>query len=40
MLAVFVALMGAFISGVAPVLGGSIDGLNAMSSNNYSSGAQ
>lgn len=38
MLAAFVKALQAFVLGGTPVLAGSLDTLNAMSSNNYSSG--
>lgn len=38
MLAEFIKALYSLILNGVPVLGGSLDGLNAMSSNNYSSG--
>ncbi len=38
MLGEFVRAMMALVTGIAPALGGSLDGLNAMSMNSYSSG--
>lgn len=37
MLKAFIALLGAFVTDSAPTWGGSIDGLNAMSTDSYSS---
>lgn len=38
MLAAFVKALQAFVMAGTPVLGGSLDSLNTMSTNNYSSG--